>query len=88
MVRQIVAPSVKPDIEPYISPATGKIVNSRNQRKNDLKASGAIEWEPGLKEQIERRRQDLIRDDEKKLDSAVDNVVRELNACGRFDNAT
>lgn len=55
--RVIAAPAVKVDIPAYISPATGKLIESRVQQENDLKASGNILMEPGLKEDIARNRE-------------------------------
>lgn len=83
--RVLAAPAVRADIEPYISPATGKIINSRSQRKDDLKASGSIEWEPGLRPYVERRRQEAIREDEVKIEKTVDEIVTAMNVAGRLD---
>lgn len=43
---------VRGDIPAYESPATGKIVDGRRQRREDLKASGCREWE-GMKAERE-----------------------------------
>lgn len=43
-------------IEPFISPGTGKLVDSKTFYKEDLKRSGAIPWEPGIKEEIARNK--------------------------------
>lgn len=84
--REIVAPSIQADIAPYVSPTTGEVVTSRNRRREDLKKSGSIEWEPGIREQIQKRRTELMAADEKKIENTVDNVVRDLNASGRLGN--
>jgi hypothetical protein len=34
------------DIEPYLSPIDGRPIMSRRERKEDLKRSGCVEWEP------------------------------------------
>ena len=34
------------DIEPYQSPIDGRSVGSRRERREDLKRSGCVEWEP------------------------------------------
>ena len=41
-------PTVRGDIEEYRSPIDGKLITSRSQRREDLKANGCIEWEPGI----------------------------------------
>ncbi|CAB4155465.1 hypothetical protein UFOVP671_10 [uncultured Caudovirales phage] len=33
-----------PNWEQYVSPATGKVISSKAQRKEDMKASGCREW--------------------------------------------
>ena len=47
MTRVISAPSLRPEIAPYVSPASGKLISSRVQRNEDLKREGCIENEPG-----------------------------------------
>lgn len=39
------APHGISDIEPYESPATGKMITSRSERREDFKVSGCREWE-------------------------------------------
>lgn len=56
LTRLISAPMVLTDIEPYISPATGRIINSRVAMRDDLNASGSILNEPGLKQDIARQK--------------------------------
>lgn len=36
-------PQVQPDIEPFVSPASGKVVGGRRQKRDDLKATGCID---------------------------------------------
>ena len=43
-------------IEPFVSPGTGEVIVSKTAYKEDLKRSGAIPWEPGLKEEIARNK--------------------------------
>ena len=52
MTRIISAPAIQVDIPAYVSPASGKVINSRAQRKEDLLREGCVENEPGLKEHI------------------------------------
>ncbi len=42
------APSAQLDIQPwesYLSPATGKLITSRAERREDMRASGCRDWE-------------------------------------------
>lgn len=55
----------------YESPSTGNIITSERERKNDLAASGCIEYEPGMKQDADRRKVA----EEKALDAAVDETV-------------
>lgn len=76
--RLVVAPSVLGSFEPYVSPGTGKWVESRTQRAEDLRRSGAFLAEPGVKQDIARRRTEL---EEKKfapLSAAIDETVARL----------
>jgi hypothetical protein len=61
----------------YESPATGQIITNNRQRINDLASSGCIEYEPGMRQDADRR----VVDDDKALDKAVDDTVdREIAA--------
>jgi hypothetical protein len=41
-------PAVIGDIAEYRSPIDGKLISSRSQRREDLKANDCVEWEPGM----------------------------------------
>lgn len=41
-------PFVVSDITPYKSPIDGREITSRSQRRDDLRANGCVEWEPGM----------------------------------------
>lgn len=82
--RIIDKPAVHAEIAAYESPATGRMITSRAERREDLRRAGALEWEPGMRQDIERRRQELIEKDLATIDAGVDNVVRDLNASGRL----
>lgn len=40
------APIVVSDTPEYISPATGKLIDGKRERREDLKKSGCVPWEP------------------------------------------
>jgi putative FmdB family regulatory protein len=84
--RVISAPAVRGDIESYISPATGRVVSGRKERREDLRSSNHIEWEPGIEKDVARNRQHQIEKSYKELDQTVDSVVAALNTTGKLDN--
>lgn len=62
-------------LEAYESPATGKMITSKSERKRDMKESGCREWE-GMKTEralSEQRK----KEQEEKLDKAIDASVRQ-----------
>lgn len=44
----IPVPFVMSDIESYRSPVDGRVVNSRSDRRDDLKRHGCVEYEPSM----------------------------------------
>lgn len=57
MMRQVIKPAmIVADIPEYLSPVTGKPVNGRRQRNEDLKRSGCRPWEGREVEQREANR--------------------------------
>ena len=64
-------------VSAYESPVSGQVITTQRQRANDLAASGCMEYEPGIKQDADRR----VIDDEKRLDAAVDETFeREFSA--------
>lgn len=62
--------------KPFISPGTGELVDSPSKWKEDLRKSGAIPYEKGMREDIARNR---VHEQEKAfrpIETAVDNIVR------------
>lgn len=53
--KRIMPTAVQVDIPAYISPGTGKLVSSRTQRREDLKESGCVEYEPSMRQEQEKR---------------------------------
>lgn len=62
------------DIPAYESPASGKWITSRAQRREDFKRTGTRPWEGREQEQKEAARQKQY--DEAKSDAALDHTVR------------
>ena len=48
MKAPVSLPYVLSDIPEYRSPIDGKLITSRSQRRDDLKANGCVEFEPSL----------------------------------------
>jgi len=46
---EIAAPMIMKAMPEYISPASGKLITDRAQRREDLKATGCVEWQGGKK---------------------------------------
>lgn len=83
--RIISAPSFIPEITPFVSPNSEKLINSRAQWREDLKRSGAIPWEPGINAQIARNREDAKEKAFKPIADAVDNAVAAAVASGKLE---
>lgn len=83
--RRVTAPFVAFDITPYVSPATGKVINSRVQMRYDLEASGSIMNEPGLKKDIARRKTDIEEQTFAPVAAAVDATVTQLVNAGKLE---
>jgi len=46
--QPIAVPMIISDIEAYRSPVDGRVVNSRSDRRDDLKRHGCVEYEPSM----------------------------------------
>lgn len=84
MTRALSAPAVHAEFAAYISPATGKSITSRAARKADLRQSGCIEWEPDTRAAIKKNHDRAVRENIAKIESGVDQIVRDLNSSGRL----
>lgn len=74
--RILSAPMARMDMQPwdaYESPATGKMITSYAQRREDMKAAGCRDYEGRESEERHAARQKKLAEDEaeKKLDDAV-----------------
>ncbi len=74
------APRVFGDFEPYESPASGKWIEGRRQRLEDMKQTNCREWEPGEHKDQERIRKERIELVDRQVDEAVDRTVGELRS--------
>ena len=73
--KKIITPTMlNCDIAPwdaYISPASGKLITSYAERDRDMKATGCVDYDPGMKD-VQRKK---IQAEEKAIDDAVDKTV-------------
>lgn len=63
-------------VSAYESPTTGNIITNMRERRNDLAASNCIEYDPGMKQDADRRAAEQA----KALDKSVDDTVEEVFA--------
>lgn len=82
--RILSAPMARPDMQPwdaYESPATGKMITSYAQRREDMKVSGCRDYEGLESEQRQamRVKAEQEAESDKKLDSAVRGAWAQLS---------
>jgi len=68
----------------YRSPATDKVISSEKARRDDLRRSGCIPWEPGIKDQIAKRAEERNKASDNLIAARVDQTMTELSARGRL----
>jgi len=73
--KQLSAPMVHVDFPAYVSPASGRYITSRAERRADMKATGCVDYEPSLKEHQAKRYAEEDAALEKKVD---DHMEREI----------
>lgn len=84
--RVICAPAVHADIAPYISPASGRIINSRSSQAEDLRRTNSILNEPGLKQDISRWKDYTAEKAFAPIASGVDEAVKKLVATSQIES--
>jgi putative FmdB family regulatory protein len=80
--------SIHVDFPAYLSPASNKWITSRAERREDLKATNCVEWDPGVKEEQQRR---LAAEDaalDKKVEDHVEKEIMSMPAAKRERLAT
>lgn len=68
------------DIPAYVSPVTGKWINSRRERNEDLKATNSRPWEGMAEEKKEADRQRAYKEAEQdaKLEKCIENTLADM----------
>lgn len=86
MLRVICAPAIHADLPPYISPASGKLINSRSAQAEDLKRTNSILNEPGLKSDIARWKVETEEKAFAPVAAGVDEAVKRLVATNQIES--
>jgi hypothetical protein len=79
----LTVPFGRVDIPAYQSPVDGRYVGSRRQRREDLARTGCVEWDPGMRQDSERRAAEQEARFEQGLDRTLDQAIHELPAVKR-----
>lgn len=64
--------------EPFVSPATGKLVRTQAQYREDLKESNCVPYDPGIRQDQERNKANADRDTDALVDKIVRDAAREV----------
>ena len=78
--KQLSAPFVQTDIMPYQSPIDGRYVGGKRARREDLRRSGCVEWEPGVREEAAQRRARAEEALDRGLEQTLDAEISQMPA--------
>lgn len=81
--RQITATMINFDIpnwDRYISPSTGKLITSYKERRQDMKESDCIDYDPGMKANAERIRKQKEKEFDAKVDETVEKQISAMSS--------
>jgi len=80
--RRVIVPTmIAPDManwDRYISPATGKLITSYKDRREDMAESGCVDYEPSLKSESVKRTQKNDEKLEKAMDETVEREIEKM----------
>lgn len=72
--RKIVPTMINCDIQPwdhYVSPTSGKLITSYKQRREDMKRSNCVDYDPGMRRDYDNS----VKASERKLEKSIDQTV-------------
>lgn len=72
--RKIVPTMINCDIQPwdhYVSPASGKLITSYKERREDMKRSNCVDYDPGMRTDYDKS----VKDSDRKLEKSIDQTV-------------
>jgi len=78
-VKQLSLPMVHVDIPAYQSPSSGKWITSRTERREDLKRTNCVEYEPSMVQEVEKKRKVEDRELDKKIDEHVETTISKMS---------
>jgi hypothetical protein len=87
LYRLITKSFVQGSFEPYISPASGQVIDSWSKRREEMSKGGYITWEPGLDKDIARNKIEQQEKALKPIHDTVDQLVTSLNTAGKLENS-
>jgi hypothetical protein len=64
------------EFQPYVSPATGKVITSRTERREDLKRSGCRPWES--MEEEKKQAIKLKEEEDAKFEAGLEKCAHEV----------
>lgn len=64
----------------YESPIDGRIITNQRARREDMARNGCVEYEPGMREDVDRRCMDNQKSLEKSVDEMVDREISKMPA--------
>lgn len=70
---------VAPDVH-YTSPVTGIPIQSHAARREDMARHGAVEYDPEMKKDVERRREESWQAFEKGIDQTVEESIAKMSS--------
>jgi predicted nucleic acid-binding Zn ribbon protein len=84
LLRVLEAPMVHGDIGSYVSPVSGKWIDSSSARRDDLKRAGCIPWEPGIRQDAPRRKAYADEKAFAPLAQTIEQTARDLTVSGKM----
>lgn len=82
--RIIAAPMIAAAFQPYISPASGREISSRDQERNEIRRTNSIIKEPGVDRDVARNKSASIERGFTPLDKTVDATINHLINAGQM----
>lgn len=67
----------------YTSPVTGEVIQSHAQRREDMARHGAIEYDPEMKKDVDRRREESMQQFEASIDRTVEEEIAKMPSAKR-----
>ena len=79
--RKIVPTMLNCDIQPwdhYVSPASGKLITSYKERREDMKRNNCVDYDPGMRTDYDKRVKESDRRLEKSIDATVEKEFEKM----------